>query len=60
MSEEQLGDTAKWRRLLEIMAQLRAPGGCPWDRAQDHQTLKRYFLEETYEEIGRASCRERV
>ncbi len=51
MSEEQLGDTAKWRRLLEIMAQLRAPGGCPWDRAQDHQTLKRYFLEETYEAL---------
>ena len=49
MSEQQRCDTAKWQRLVEIMERLRAPGGCPWDRAQDHQTLKRYFLEETYE-----------
>jgi len=49
MSEQQLCDAAKWQRLVEIMERLRAPGGCPWDRAQDHQSLKRYFLEETYE-----------
>jgi tetrapyrrole methylase family protein/MazG family protein len=35
--------------LVGIMARLRAPDGCPWDREQDHQTLKRYFVEETYE-----------
>lgn len=35
--------------LLEIMKTLRSPGGCPWDREQDHETLKRYFIEETYE-----------
>jgi tetrapyrrole methylase family protein/MazG family protein len=35
--------------LVQIMARLRAPGGCPWDREQNHQTLKRYLLEETYE-----------
>ena len=35
--------------LREIMAQLRAPDGCPWDRAQTRQTLKRHLLEETYE-----------
>ncbi|MBR5428958.1 MAG: nucleoside triphosphate pyrophosphohydrolase [Firmicutes bacterium] len=42
-------DPAKWQRLVEIMARLRAPDGCPWDKAQDHQSLKRYFLEEAYE-----------
>lgn len=35
--------------LLDIMKKLRAPGGCPWDREQDHQSLKRYLIEETYE-----------
>ena len=36
-------------RLLDIMARLRAPGGCPWDREQTLQTLRPYVLEETYE-----------
>src|SRR5258708_25671379 len=31
------------------MARLRAPGGCPWDRQQTFDTIKRYTLEETYE-----------
>src|SRR5437899_9235239 len=31
------------------MARLRAPGGCPWDREQTFDTIKRYTLEETYE-----------
>ena len=35
--------------LLEIMKKLRDPGGCPWDREQDHESLKKYFIEETYE-----------
>lgn len=35
--------------LVDIMARLRAPGGCPWDREQDHTTLKPFLLEETYE-----------
>jgi tetrapyrrole methylase family protein/MazG family protein len=35
--------------LLRIMQTLRAPGGCPWDREQDHVSLKRYLIEETYE-----------
>ena len=37
--------------LVGVMARLRAPGGCPWDREQDHLTLKRYLIEETYEVI---------
>jgi XTP/dITP diphosphohydrolase/ATP diphosphatase len=34
---------------ISIMARLRAPGGCPWDREQNFDTIKRYTLEETYE-----------
>ena len=34
---------------LEIMRLLRAPGGCPWDREQTHASIRRNFLEETYE-----------
>lgn len=36
-------------RLIEIMATLRGPGGCPWDREQTIDTLKPFVLEETYE-----------
>jgi uncharacterized protein YabN with tetrapyrrole methylase and pyrophosphatase domain len=35
--------------LLEIMARLRAPDGCPWDREQDHMTLRFHAVEEVYE-----------
>ncbi|MEZ0315167.1 MAG: nucleoside triphosphate pyrophosphohydrolase [Myxococcota bacterium] len=38
-------------RLCRIMAQLRAPGGCPWDREQTLASLKTYLLEETYETL---------
>lgn len=37
--------------LLEIMQILRAPGGCPWDAAQTHKSIKKDFIEETYEVI---------
>src|SRR5688572_22575128 len=37
--------------LLRVMARLRAPGGCPWDREQDHRTLRRHAIEEVYELI---------
>jgi len=39
----------RFERLVAIMAQLRAPGGCPWDREQNFDTIKPYLLEETYE-----------
>ena len=39
----------KFEKLLAIMRTLRAPGGCPWDREQTLQTLRRYLIEETYE-----------
>ena len=35
--------------LIYLMGRLRGPGGCPWDREQSHESLKRYLLEETYE-----------
>jgi MazG family protein len=35
--------------LVKVMERLRAPGGCPWDREQTHQTLARHLLEETHE-----------
>jgi tetrapyrrole methylase family protein/MazG family protein len=38
-----------YQDLLDIMKKLRAPGGCPWDREQDHVSLKRYLIEEAYE-----------
>ncbi len=39
----------KFDRLVEIMARLRGPGGCPWDREQTFDSIKPYTLEETYE-----------
>ena len=37
--------------LLTVMARLRSPTGCPWDREQDHMTLRRHAIEEVYELI---------
>lgn len=37
------------RQVLDIMAALRAPEGCPWDREQDHRTLRFHAVEEVYE-----------
>ena len=37
--------------VLEVMARLRAPDGCPWDREQTHRTLRRHAVEEVYELI---------
>lgn len=45
-SENELGT---FQTLLDIVARLRAPGGCPWDREQTHASLKRNLLEECYE-----------
>ena len=40
---------AKFEKLVEIMARLRGPNGCPWDKQQDRNTLKPMLVEETYE-----------
>jgi MazG family protein len=39
----------KFQKLVALMARLRAPGGCPWDREQTFDSIKPYTLEETYE-----------
>jgi len=44
-----LGPGTSFEAFQEIIAHLRAPNGCPWDRKQDHQTLRNNLLEETYE-----------
>ncbi len=43
--------TDSMTRLVEVMDQLRSPGGCPWDAEQTHESLARYLLEETYETL---------
>ena len=40
---------AKFEKLVEIMARLRGPDGCPWDKQQDRNSLKPMLVEETYE-----------
>ena len=46
-TEFQAGE--KFQQLVTIMARLRGPGGCPWDREQTFDTIKPFTLEETYE-----------
>ncbi|NGZ10251.1 MAG: nucleoside triphosphate pyrophosphohydrolase [Nitrospira sp. LK70] len=41
--------STRFTKVIEIMAALRAQGGCPWDRKQTHESLKPYLLEEAYE-----------
>jgi len=44
--------------LLRVMAKLRSPTGCPWDREQDHLTLRRHAIEEVYELIDAIEARD--
>lgn len=44
-------DLGDFRTLTNIVARLRGPGGCPWDREQTHESLKRHLLEECYEAL---------
>ncbi|NCX09887.1 MAG: MazG family protein [Actinobacteria bacterium] len=47
-------------RLREVMDKLRSPGGCPWDAEQDHSSLLKYLLEESYEFIESVENNDRV
>lgn len=47
--EAQASTAEALERVAAIMARLRAPGGCPWDREQTFDSIKRHTLEETYE-----------
>ncbi len=44
-----LASDASFEAFQEVVARLRAPDGCPWDRKQTHKSLRKYLLEETYE-----------
>ena len=46
MSEQ---DIQEFTRLVEIIFRLHGPGGCPWDKAQTHTSLKEFLLQESYE-----------
>ena len=46
-----LGEGTAFEDFQEIVAHLRAPNGCPWDREQTHQSLRTNLLEETYEAL---------
>ena len=47
-----LGDGTSFESFAEIVAHLRAPNGCPWDREQTHESLRKHLLEESYEAIS--------
>lgn len=49
MAKKKTRKTTPIDGLLEIMARLRSPTGCPWDREQDHRTLRWHAVEEVYE-----------
>ncbi len=44
-------DIFDFQRLLDVVAQLRGPGGCPWDRKQTHESLARHMVEEAHEAV---------
>ena len=48
------------QRLVEVMDQLRSPGGCPWDAEQTHESLLQYLLEESYEFVDAVQSGNRV
>jgi tetrapyrrole methylase family protein/MazG family protein len=45
-------ELAEYQKLREVVARLRAPDGCPWDREQTHDSLKPYLLQEAYEVLA--------
>ena len=47
-----LSSATSFEAFQELIAHLRAPDGCPWDRKQTHATLRQYLLEETYETLN--------
>jgi MazG family protein len=47
-----------FRKLIELMAYLRGPQGCPWDREQDYDSLKGLLLEEAYEVVDSVNARD--
>jgi len=48
----ELGEGTSFESFAEIVAHLRAPNGCPWDKEQTHESLRKHLLEESYEAIS--------
>jgi XTP/dITP diphosphohydrolase len=48
------------QRLVDVMNQLRSPGGCPWDAEQTHESLLKYLLEESYEFVDAVASGDRA
>jgi MazG family protein len=57
-STDSVRAAAAFARLVEIMARLRSPEGCPWDREQTFDTIKPYLLEESYEVMDAIDARD--
>ncbi len=55
-----LKDKYDLKDLLDIMALLRSQNGCPWDREQTHDSIKRYMIEETYEVLEQIDNKDSV
>lgn len=51
-NEDSIDLVENFKRLVEIIATLRGPDGCPWDKEQDHNSLKPYIVEEVHEVIS--------
>ena len=51
MEDFQIKERYDFRDLEKVMVLLRSPGGCPWDREQTHQSIRRNMLEEAYEVV---------
>lgn len=56
--KQSLAAGEKFQQLVAIMARLRAPDGCPWDREQSFDSIKPYLLEETYEVMDAIDARD--
>jgi NTP pyrophosphatase (non-canonical NTP hydrolase) len=53
------GDGVCMQELIDVVARLRAPGGCPWDAEQTHESLVQYLIEETYELVDAIESQDR-
>ena len=51
MVDFQIKERYNVQDLVQVMELLRAPGGCPWDREQTHQSIRRNMLEEAFEVV---------
>jgi len=58
VKENELNAADEFARLVEIVAALRAPDGCPWDREQTHESLRAHLIEETSEVLEAIDLRD--